>query len=124
MKFGNKSNFYWFNFAKLQNDNIYSERTISEIALANAKVGDKIPYKDGFATVSKITKKTLFIEYCINSLGNSFADFLMFFYIKIGFFGKLSKINFNWIFFEIKLYYLYYKNLESFLDFELIPIIY
>lgn len=48
----------------------------------------------------------------------------MFFYIKIGFFGKLSKINFNWIFFEIKLYYLYYKNLESFLDFELIPIIY
>lgn len=53
----------WFNFAKLQNDNIYSERTISQIALANAKVGDKIPYKDGFATVSKITKKTLFIEY-------------------------------------------------------------
>lgn len=25
----------WFNFAKLQNDNIYSERTISQIALAN-----------------------------------------------------------------------------------------
>lgn len=37
----------WFNFAKLQNDNIYSERTISQIALDNAKVGDKIPYKEG-----------------------------------------------------------------------------
>lgn len=46
-----------------------------------------------------------------NSLGNSFVDFLMFFYIKIGFFGKLSKINFNWIFFEIKSYSLYYNDL-------------
>ena len=53
----------------------------------------------------------------VNSLGNSFVDFLMFFYKKIGFFGKLSKINFNWIFFEIKVYSLYYKDLESFLDF-------
>ena len=49
-----------------------------------------------------------------NSLGNSFVDFLMFFYIKIGFFENLSKINFNWIFFEIKPYSLYYKDLESF----------
>ena len=53
----------WFNFAKVPNNNIYSEVTISQFALANAKVRDKIPYKDGFATVSKITKKTLFIEY-------------------------------------------------------------
>ena len=43
--------------------------------------------------------------------------FLYFFYKKIGFFGKLSKINFNWIFFEIKSYSFYYKDLESFLDF-------
>ena len=41
----------------------------------------------------------------------------MFFYIKIGFFGKLSKINFNWIFFEIKPYSLYYNDLESFKEF-------
>lgn len=40
--------------------------------------------------------------------------FLCFFYIKIGFFGKLRKINFNWIFFEIKSYSLYYNDLESF----------
>lgn len=46
-----------------------------------------------------------------NSLGNSFVDFLMFFYIKMGFFGKLSKINFNWIFFEMKPYSLYYNDL-------------
>ena len=52
-----------------------------------------------------------------NSLGNSFVDFLMFFYIKMGFFGKLSKINFNWIFFEIKPYSLYYNDLESFEEF-------
>ena len=49
-----------------------------------------------------------------NSSGNSLGDFLIFFYIKIGFFGKLSKINFNWIFFEIKPYSLYYNDLESF----------
>lgn len=55
--------------------------------------------------------------WCGNSSGNSFVVFLMFFYIKIGFFGKLSKINFNWIFFEIKLYSLYYKDLESFKEF-------
>ena len=34
----------WFNFAGLQNGNIYSERTIAQIALDNAKVGDKVNF--------------------------------------------------------------------------------
>jgi hypothetical protein len=53
----------WNKFAALIDDYIYSEKTIAQCAIENAEVGDKIPYKDSFATVTKITKKTLFLDY-------------------------------------------------------------
>lgn len=57
----------WLNFAGLIDGHVYSEKTIVQCGLDCCKVGDRIPYKDGeklgFATVSKITKKTLFLDF-------------------------------------------------------------